>query len=77
MLTVGRMLEHIIKWMVCDHRRNKEVVTRNIHDFLKVSHANNLSSLFDIFIRLSDRDGNGRIGSVDTQNKNRLRKKKE
>lgn len=30
-------MEHI--QMVCEHVRNKEVITRHLHDFLKASHA--------------------------------------
>lgn len=30
--------KHIIKQMVCEHMRNKEVITRSTHDFLKASH---------------------------------------
>lgn len=39
MLTPGEILEHIIKHIVCEHIRNKEMITRSIHHFLKASHA--------------------------------------
>lgn len=39
MLTLGKILEHIIKQMVCEHTRNKEMIIRSIRDFLKASHA--------------------------------------